>query len=109
MRRVELMGAHLHALTETECIDFILQSLEARRGGWLVTMNLNHLRSYFLESEHRRVYQQATLIVPDGMPLLWASRLKGTPLPERVTGSNLIWSLTRAAAARQPVSVQFSC
>ena len=32
------------------------------------------------------------------MPLVWASRLQRTPLPERVAGSNLIWSLTAAAA-----------
>jgi N-acetylglucosaminyldiphosphoundecaprenol N-acetyl-beta-D-mannosaminyltransferase len=38
------------------------------------------------------------------MPLIWASRLQRTPLPERVTGSNLIYSLT-AAAARQNKSV----
>src|SRR5690242_1808449 len=28
------------------------------------------------------------------MPLVWASRLTGTPLPERVAGSSLIWSLS---------------
>jgi N-acetylglucosaminyldiphosphoundecaprenol N-acetyl-beta-D-mannosaminyltransferase len=32
------------------------------------------------------------------MPLLWASRLQGTPLPERVAGSELIYTLTAAAA-----------
>jgi N-acetylglucosaminyldiphosphoundecaprenol N-acetyl-beta-D-mannosaminyltransferase len=40
------------------------------------------------------------LVVADGMPLIWASRLRGTPLPERVAGSNLIWSLTARAAER---------
>src|SRR3954447_3794386 len=34
------------------------------------------------------------------MPLVWASRLSGTPLPERVAGSELIWSLTAEAALR---------
>jgi N-acetylglucosaminyldiphosphoundecaprenol N-acetyl-beta-D-mannosaminyltransferase len=40
------------------------------------------------------------------MPLIWASRIQGTPLPERVTGSNLIWSLT-ASAARRRRSIYF--
>jgi N-acetylglucosaminyldiphosphoundecaprenol N-acetyl-beta-D-mannosaminyltransferase len=101
LRVVELMGARLHALTEADCIAFILSEIADRRGGWLVTMNLNHLRSFHLLPEYRHVYAQATLIVPDGMPLIWASRLQGTALPERVTGSNLIWSLTRAAAKHQ--------
>jgi N-acetylglucosaminyldiphosphoundecaprenol N-acetyl-beta-D-mannosaminyltransferase len=34
------------------------------------------------------------------MPLIWASRLQGTPLPERVSGSHIIWSIPRAAAER---------
>ena len=34
------------------------------------------------------------------MPLVWASRLQRTPLPERVAGSDLIWSLSAAAAER---------
>ena len=40
----------------------------------------------------------ATLRTADGMPLIWASRLQRTPLPERVAGSDLIWSLTARAA-----------
>jgi len=42
----------------------------------------------------------ARLVVADGMPLIWASRLRGSPLPERVAGSNLIWTLTAAAARK---------
>ena len=40
----------------------------------------------------------ASLIVPDGMPLVWAARLRGHPLPERVAGGSLIFSLSEAAA-----------
>ncbi|WP_239090435.1 WecB/TagA/CpsF family glycosyltransferase [Asanoa iriomotensis] len=43
--------------------------------------------------------EDATLVVADGMPLVWASRLARNPLPERVTGSNLIWSLSAGLAA----------
>jgi N-acetylglucosaminyldiphosphoundecaprenol N-acetyl-beta-D-mannosaminyltransferase len=39
-------------------------------------------------------------VVADGMPLVWASRLQGTPLPARVAGSDLVWSLTAEAALR---------
>ncbi len=42
--------------------------------------------------------QSASLIVPDGMPLLWAAKINGEPLVERVTGSSLIFTLTDAAA-----------
>jgi N-acetylglucosaminyldiphosphoundecaprenol N-acetyl-beta-D-mannosaminyltransferase len=41
----------------------------------------------------------ADLVVADGMPLIWASRLQGTPLPERVAGSTLCLSLARTLGA----------
>jgi N-acetylglucosaminyldiphosphoundecaprenol N-acetyl-beta-D-mannosaminyltransferase len=43
---------------------------------------------------------EADLSVADGMPLIWASRMQGTPLPERVAGSSLISTLTEAAGRR---------
>ena len=45
-----------------------------------------------------RLIADADLAVADGMPLIWASRLLGDPLPERVPGSGLIWDLCEDAA-----------
>jgi N-acetylglucosaminyldiphosphoundecaprenol N-acetyl-beta-D-mannosaminyltransferase len=41
-----------------------------------------------------------TVLLADGMPLLWTASRRGTPLPERVTGSDLIFRLAEHAAAR---------
>jgi N-acetylglucosaminyldiphosphoundecaprenol N-acetyl-beta-D-mannosaminyltransferase len=43
---------------------------------------------------------EADLVIADGMPLIWASRILKTPLVERVTGAQLIWSLSGAATDR---------
>jgi N-acetylglucosaminyldiphosphoundecaprenol N-acetyl-beta-D-mannosaminyltransferase len=48
----------------------------------------------------RAFYEAAALNLPDGMPLVWASRLYGRPIPERVSGPDFLLSLARAAAAR---------
>jgi N-acetylglucosaminyldiphosphoundecaprenol N-acetyl-beta-D-mannosaminyltransferase len=98
--RVSLMGLDFDALTETESVARIFDALEAGRGGWVVTPNLEYLRAYQLADDVQRELDSADLVVPDGMPLLWASRLKNEPLPGRVAGSDLIWSLSRAAARR---------
>jgi N-acetylglucosaminyldiphosphoundecaprenol N-acetyl-beta-D-mannosaminyltransferase len=91
-------GLRLHAVTERACIRHIVTSSQAGRGGTVVTANLDHLRRYQRDLEFRHLVDQADLIVADGMPLIWASRLQGTALPERVTGSSLISTLTAAAA-----------
>jgi len=98
--RVSLMGLDFDALTESEAVARILDSLEQGQGGWVVTPNLEYLRAYQLADDVQRDFDSADLVVPDGIPLLWASRLKKEPLPGRVAGSDLIWSLPRAAARR---------
>ncbi len=102
--QVAVQGARLHALTEQACVRLILDELDGQRGGTIITLNLDHLRRYVADADYARCCDQATLRLADGMPLVWASRIQGTPLPERVTGSNLVWSLSEGAA-RQGKSV----
>jgi N-acetylglucosaminyldiphosphoundecaprenol N-acetyl-beta-D-mannosaminyltransferase len=97
---IALRHVRVHAITERQCIARILDELDAGHGGVVVTPNLDHWRRLSQDAAFAEVYRQADLIVADGMPLIWASRLKGTPLPERVAGSNLISTLSAAAAER---------
>ncbi len=95
---VPIMGIRIHALTEERCIAHVVDELRERRGGWIVTPNLDHLRRLCQDTSFRGLCAKASLLVPDGIPLLWAARLQRTPLPGRVAGSDLIWSLNNAAA-----------
>jgi len=95
---IVLDGVRIHALSEDECVARVLDDLAARRGGWIVTPNLDHLRQLRRDGPLRACYAEADLVMADGMPLVWASRLQRTPLPGRVSGSDLIWSLSAAAA-----------
>ncbi|MGB2823652.1 MAG: WecB/TagA/CpsF family glycosyltransferase, partial [Phycisphaerae bacterium] len=97
---VQLHQVAFHAISEQQCISHIFGCLEACEGGWVVTANLDHLRRLSRHHDYTRLCRTATLIVADGMPLIWASRIQGTPLPERVAGSDLISSLSAAAARR---------
>ena len=98
---IYLKGVQIHAVTEEQAVDHVVNSLEQRRGGWVVTPNLDHLRRLARDQKLSAFYRHATLVVADGMPLVWASRIQGTPLPSRVAGSDLISSLSGAAAKHQ--------
>lgn len=52
------------------------------------------------------VLRRAELVIADGMPLVWLSRLLGTPLPERVTGADMV-PLIAERAARDHVKLYF--
>lgn len=98
---IELAGIQLHAITEAQCVQHVMRELEDGHGGWIVTPNLDHMRRLVSNERYRELCAHADLIVADGMPLLWASRIQSTPLPERVAGSNLISSLSAAVAERK--------
>jgi N-acetylglucosaminyldiphosphoundecaprenol N-acetyl-beta-D-mannosaminyltransferase len=95
---VALLGQPVHAITGFGAIAHILSELQAGRGGWVATHNLDHLRRLTRSREFSELCASANIRTADGAPLIWAARLKGTPLPERVAGSDLTFSLTEAAA-----------
>lgn len=92
--RVELDGTGIDRITEEEVVAVVRDALAHGRGGRILTPNIDILRRAQADEEARRFLDDADLIVADGMPLIWASRLGGTPLPERVAGSSLIRSLS---------------
>jgi N-acetylglucosaminyldiphosphoundecaprenol N-acetyl-beta-D-mannosaminyltransferase len=95
---VPLMGLDVAAVSERDTINYVLDSLVRGRGGWLETVNLDILRQWRGSADMHELFAAADLVVADGMPLVWAGKLEGSPLPERVAGSSLILSLTAAAA-----------
>ena len=96
---VNLFAMPLARIDEAGCIEHVMRALAARRGGWIVTANLDILRRHVFDRGFRELVRPASLFVADGMPLVWASILKGSPLPQRVAGSDLIRTLSARASS----------
>jgi len=99
-RHVRLMGAPIAVVTEETAVRTILDAADAGLGHWTITANLDHLRRYRREPIAKSLIDEADMVVADGMPLIWASRLADAPLPERVSGSSMVWSMCDAMSAR---------
>jgi N-acetylglucosaminyldiphosphoundecaprenol N-acetyl-beta-D-mannosaminyltransferase len=99
-RRVQVLGARFAAVSTDEAVARMIDSAVTGAGSWTVTANLDHLRRFTSDAATQELLGQADLVVADGMPIVWASRVAGAPLPERVAGSDMIWMLSRAAAQR---------
>jgi exopolysaccharide biosynthesis WecB/TagA/CpsF family protein len=97
---VTLPPINFHAVTERQCVEHVMKEMTAKRGGMIATTNTDHLQRCRRNPNFARLTSEAQVVVADGMPLIWMSKLRGTPLPERVAGSDLISSLSAAAAER---------
>lgn len=97
-RTVDLIGVSITPTTEQDLIRAILSSLDRGEGGWVVTANLDIVRQSVHDRDIASMVDRSTITVADGMPLVWASKVSGQALPERVAGSSLILTLSEAAA-----------
>lgn len=98
--RVDLLGMRIDKVTSRDLCTFVFDELDQGRGRWCVTANLDILQRFHRDLAARLLYDAADLRVADGMPLVWASKLLGEPLPERVAGSDLVPLLAHEAARR---------
>jgi len=98
-RSARVAGLDFDALSERQVVARIIGDSDDGRGGWVVTPNIDICRQLRHDPTARALVSSASLVVADGMPLIWASRLRGDPLPERVAGASLIFTLSEAAAA----------
>jgi N-acetylglucosaminyldiphosphoundecaprenol N-acetyl-beta-D-mannosaminyltransferase len=99
LRHMRLMGAPIDVVSEADAVTIIIDAARAHQGHWTLTANLDHIRRYHLDPAQKALIDDADLVVADGMPLIWASRIAGEPLPERVSGSSMVWSICEAASA----------
>jgi N-acetylglucosaminyldiphosphoundecaprenol N-acetyl-beta-D-mannosaminyltransferase len=99
--RVRIGRLEIDAVTFSEALDVIAALVEGRNGGKVFTPNVDHVVKAEHDPEFRRAYSRADLCLADGMPLVWASRLFDTSLPEKVSGSDLLLPLMRLAAERR--------
>jgi N-acetylglucosaminyldiphosphoundecaprenol N-acetyl-beta-D-mannosaminyltransferase len=99
--RVRIGQLEIDAVTFPQALERIAKLVDERNGGAVFTPNVDHVVKAERHADFRRAYSHADLCLADGMPLVWASRLLGLPLPEKVSGSDLVLPLVRLAAKRR--------
>lgn len=85
-------------LTQAQALDAIALLVARGRGGFVTTPNVDHI---VLAHEHpglAEAYRKTALSLVDGQPVVWMARLLGRPVPEKVSGSDLIGPLMARAA-----------
>ncbi len=95
-----MLGVPFDNVTMPEALERIEQMVSSGQPHYLVTANIDFLAQAREDVELRRILFDAHLVLCDGTPLVWASRLLGNPLPERVAGADLVPLLIELAAEK---------
>jgi len=99
---MRILGIRVDEIQMQEARGLILDRLrlprEQRGFAQVVTLNPEGVMLARQDPALRRILEEAALVTADGYGLLWAAQKLGHPLPERVTGIDLIAKLAEAAA-----------
>ncbi len=98
--RLEVLGVQVDRVDSRQALELIEAMLETPACKQVVTLNPEYVMRANREPELMRILNGAELSVPDGMGIVWASRLLGRPLQGRVTGTGLLPEIGRICAAR---------
>lgn len=83
MSRIKFMNTEIDNLTMQETLQAIDQLIQENRSAYVVTPNVDHIVQLETSKELKAVYENASLILTDGKPLLWIAKWYGTPIKEK--------------------------
>lgn len=95
---VQILNVSLDKVTLNEAVDRIIQTVRAGERGWVCTVNVSFAMMMRGDPKLQRHVDHSLLTLADGQPLVWASRLLGRGLPERVAGIDVVDRLCLEAA-----------
>ena len=95
---VIILDVPVHPVTFAGFLDAVARFIAEGEPRQICTANPEFVMTAQRQPEFKVVLQQADLVLPDGVGLLWAAKRLGRTLPERVTGSDGIYLLAERAA-----------
>jgi N-acetylglucosaminyldiphosphoundecaprenol N-acetyl-beta-D-mannosaminyltransferase len=98
---ITILGIPFDNVTSCQALTRIEHMIASRKPHYLATANVDFLVQAREDVELRRILFDADLILCDGTPLLWVSRLLGNPLPERVAGADVVPRLIQLASEKK--------
>ena len=100
MARQKFMNTEIDNLTMQEALETIDALIQENKNAYVVTPNVDHIVQLETNKELQDVYANASLILTDGKPLLWIAKWYGTPIKEKISGSDLFPLLCDMAAKK---------
>lgn len=100
MARIKFMTIEIDNLSMREAVNKIDDLIQQERPSFVVTPNVDHLVQIERGGALKEAYDKADLVLADGKPLIWISKWYGTPIKEKISGSDLFPHLCAMAAEK---------
>lgn len=100
MEKQALLNTYINNVTMPETIAAIEQMIEADKKSYVVAINVDVVMKIEEDSYLKKVVDNADMVLVDGKPLVWISKLHGKPLKAKISGSDLVPLLCEVVAEK---------
>ena len=97
---MEILNCKVNKVSMQSALDFIARAIQQPGDccKQIITLNAEGIYIAQKDAVFRAIINNAALVTADGIGVLWAAKKLGSPLPERVTGIDLLQEACRLAA-----------
>ena len=100
MNRVNVLGVGIDNLTLSEAVDKALSLISEHRCAYMVTPNPEIVMAAWDDPKGSKAIENADLVIPDGVGVMQAARILGTPLREHMPGIDAATEIIKRLASR---------
>ncbi len=86
--RIEVLGVEFDAVTMAEAVERGMSMLQTEKPDYVVTPNPEVVMTCRQDPEAARAVREASMVLPDGIGIIYGAKILGRPLPERVPGAD---------------------
>lgn len=98
--KVEILGVNVDSVTMSEAVAQVSSYADTKDAHIVVTPNAEILKVCYDDEKVREAVNSASFISPDGVGVLYAAKILGTPIKEKVAGCDLGYNLLVEAAKK---------
>ena len=101
MKKQALLNTYINNLTMSETIDEIEKMIVSDKQSYVVAINVDVVMKIENDPYLKKIVDSADMVLVDGKPLVWISKMHGKPLKAKISGSDLVPLLCEVAAEKQ--------
>lgn len=92
MKRLNILGVHVDKVTKNEALDHFKNMLKSDNCQMIITPNSEIVMNAAKDAQLKTIINHSDMVIPDGIGIVYASRILREPLKERVTGIDFLES-----------------
>jgi N-acetylglucosaminyldiphosphoundecaprenol N-acetyl-beta-D-mannosaminyltransferase len=100
LEKLELLNTSINNVTMQEALDAVIDMVHKDKKSYIVAVNVDVIMKMEKDAYLRTITGKADMVLTDGQPLIWISKIHKHPIKAKISGSDLVPELCRIAAQR---------